>query len=432
MNILIVDDEQNHRLMLKLHLEDAGHSTNEAANGMEALSLLERFTYDAVLLDMKMDIMDGITTLGMMRQRGMESPVIIITAFSTVKTAVEAMKLGAADYLTKPVDIQALFEALANCTTSNASAEYAPVDGYVFGGVYSATGLGSVINHLKLVAPTDATVLVLGESGTGKELVARSVHDNSRRKDKPYLAINCAALSENIIESELFGHVKGAFTTAVKDKTGLFEAADGGTLFLDEIGELSQTVQAKLLRVLQEGTFERVGDTKTIKTDVRIIAATNKNLKKLSETGDFREDLYFRLAVFPVEIPPLRERKEELPALVKFFIEKHAKRFGKLVKSADDAYLRALKNYPFPGNIRELENLVERSMILTTSQKLEASTLPPLGTKQAVGLSIRNNERELIVKALQKTGGNKSKAAEILEISRRTLHNKLKEFDIED
>ncbi|MGE4266711.1 MAG: sigma-54-dependent transcriptional regulator [Deferribacterales bacterium] len=432
MNILIVDDEQNHRLMLKLHLEDAGHSTNEAANGMEALSLLERFTYDAVLLDMKMDIMDGITTLGMMRQRGMESPVIIITAFSTVKTAVEAMKLGAADYLTKPVDIQALFDALANCTASNASAEYAPVDGYVFGGVYSATGLGSVINHLKLVAPTDATVLVLGESGTGKELVARSVHDNSRRKDKPYLAINCAALSENIIESELFGHVKGAFTTAVKDKTGLFEAADGGTLFLDEIGELSQTVQAKLLRVLQEGTFERVGDTKTIKTDVRIIAATNKNLKKLSETGDFREDLYFRLAVFPVEIPPLRERKEELPALVKFFIEKHAKRFGKLVKSADDAYLRALKNYPFPGNIRELENLVERSMILTTSQKLEASTLPPLGTKQAVGLSIRNNERELIVKALQKTGGNKSKAAEILEISRRTLHNKLKEFDIED
>lgn len=432
MNILIVDDEQNHRLMLKLHLEDAGHTTSEAANGMEALAMMDKAAYDAVLLDMKMDIMDGITTLGMMRQNGIATPVIIITAFSTVKTAVEAMKLGAADYITKPVDIQALLETLENCASSGSACEYTPVQGYVFGGVYSETGLGTIINQLKLVAPTDATVLILGESGTGKELVARSVHDNSRRKDKPYLAINCAALSENIIESELFGHVKGAFTTAVKDKTGLFEAADGGTLFLDEIGELSQTVQAKLLRVLQECTFERVGDTKTIKTDVRIIAATNKNLKKLSETGNFREDLYFRLAVFPVEIPPLRERKEELPALVRFFIEKHSNRFGKLVKSADEAYLRALKNYSFPGNIRELENLVERSIILTTAQKLEASTLPPLGTRQTAGLSIRNNERELIVKALQKTGGNKSKAAEILEISRRTLHNKLKEFDIED
>jgi two-component system response regulator HydG len=432
MNILIVDDEQNHRLMLKLHLEDAGHTTSEAANGMQALELMDNSKFDAVLLDMKMDIMDGITTLGIMRQKGFDTPVIIITAFSTVKTAVEAMKLGAADYLTKPVDIESLMETLKNCTVKGSSCEYAPVQGYVFGGVYSETGLGNVINHLKLVAPTDATVLILGESGTGKELVAKSVHDNSRRKDKPYLAINCAALSENIIESELFGHVKGAFTTAVKDKTGLFEAADGGTLFLDEIGELSLAVQAKLLRVLQEGTFERVGDTKTIKTDVRIIAATNKNLKKLSETGIFREDLYFRLAVFPVDIPPLRERREELAPLVKFFIEKHAKKFGKLVKSADDAYLRALKNYSFPGNIRELENLVERSMILTTSQKLEASTLPPLGAKQTAGLSIRDNERELIVKALQKTGGNKSKAAEILEISRRTLHNKLKEFDIED
>jgi len=431
MKILIVDDEQNHRLMLRLHLEDAGHSTSEAANGLEALSILDTQTFDAVLLDMKMDIMDGITTLGMMRRKGIDTPVIIITAFSTVKTAVESMKLGAADYLTKPVDIPALMDALKLCGQGS-TCEYAPADGYVFNGVYSETGLGHIISQLKLVAPTDATVLILGESGTGKELVARSVHDNSKRKDRPYLAINCAALSENIIESELFGHVKGAFTTAVRDKAGLFEAADGGTLFLDEIGELSQAVQAKLLRVLQEGTFERVGDTRTIKTDVRIIAATNKNLKKLSETGDFREDLYFRLAVFPVEIPPLRERKEELPALVRFFIEKHAKRFGKLVKSADEAYLRALKNYSFPGNIRELENLVERSMILTTSTKLEASTLPPLGTKQTGGLSIRDNERELIVKALQKTGGNKSKAAEILEISRRTLHNKLKEFDIED
>lgn len=432
MKTLIVDDESNHRLMLRLHLEDAGHSSDEAKNGMEALQKLGMNVYDAVLLDMKMDIMDGLTTLGMMRSQGITTPVIIITAFSTVKTAVEAMKLGAADYLTKPVDISQLMEALNKCKSTDIKDKYSPADGYVFSGVYSETGLGSIISQLKLVAPTDATVLVLGESGTGKELIARSIHDNSRRKDKPYLAINCAALSENIIESELFGHVKGAFTTAVRDKEGLFEAANGGTLFLDEIGELSMTVQAKLLRVLQEGTFERVGDTKTVKTDVRIIAATNKDIKKLAEAGDFREDLYFRLAVFPVEIPPLRERKEELPLLVQFFINKHAEKLGKLIKSADAGFIKKLKTYGFPGNIRELENLVERSIILTTTTKLEASSLPSFGSAQDAGLSIRDNERDLIVKALKKTGGNKSKAAEILEISRRTLHNKLKEFDIED
>lgn len=432
MNILIVDDEQNHRLMLRLHLEDAGHVVSEAENGMKALAILNDTGFDAVLLDMKMDIMDGITTLGMMRQRGFSSPVIVITAFSTVKTAVEAMKLGAMDYLTKPVDIEQLMSVLEKCTPENLTCEYAPIDGYSFGGVYSETGLGSIIGQLKLVAPTDATVLILGESGTGKELIARSVHDNSRRKDKPYLAINCAALSESIIESELFGHVKGAFTTAVKDKDGLFAAANGGTLFLDEIGELSQKVQAKLLRVLQEGTFERVGDTKTIKTDVRIIAATNKNLKKLSEKGDFREDLYFRLAVFPVELPPLRDRKEELPLLVQYFIDKHAQKFGKLVKSAEDAYIKKLRTYGFPGNIRELENIIERSLILTTGTKLEAVSLPSFGGNQDSGLSIKDNERDLIVKALKKTNGNKSKAAEILEISRRTLHNKLKELDIEE
>jgi two-component system response regulator HydG len=431
MKILIIDDEKNHRLMLKLHLEDAGHSTAEAGNGLEGLQMLEAESYDLILLDMKMDVMDGLTFLGMMNRKGLSIPVIVITAFSTVKTAVESMKLGAADYLTKPVDIPQLITAV-NSVSSDMPASFAPADDYLFSGIYTREGLGSIIDQLKLVAPTDATVLILGESGTGKELIARSVHDNSRRADKPYLAINCAALSENIIESELFGHVKGAFTTAVKDKKGLFEASDGGTLFLDEIGELSQNVQAKLLRVLQEGCFDRVGDTRTIKTDVRILAATNRNLKKLSEKGEFREDLYFRLAVFPVEIPPLRERKEELEPLVKFFIEKHASKLGKLVKSADPAYIKRLRTYNFPGNIRELENIVERSLILTTGAKLEASTLPPLGTSTEGGLSIRNNEKELIVKALKKTGGNKTKAAEVLQISRRTLHNKIKEFDLED
>lgn len=431
MKILIVDDEKNHRMMLNLHLADAGYATDEAENGLQALEKLEQDSFDLILLDMKMDVMDGLTFLGMMNRRGLSVPVIVITAFSTVKTAVESMKLGAADYLTKPVDIPQLMETVKKAASSGSPA-FTPADDYTFGGVYAAEGLGSVIEQLKLVAPTDATVLILGESGTGKELVARSIHDNSRRAAKPYLAINCAALSENIIESELFGHVKGAFTTAIKDKKGLFEAADGGTLFLDEIGELSAGVQAKLLRVLQEGCFERVGDTRTIKTDVRILAATNRNLKKLSEKGDFREDLYFRLAVFPVDVPPLRERKEEIAPLVQFFIEKHAEKLGKLIKSADPSYIRKLSVYAFPGNIRELENIVERSIILTTGTKLEPVTLPNLGGGKDGGLSIRDNERELILKALKKTGGNKTKAAEVLQISRRTLHNKLKEFDIED
>ncbi|PLX70623.1 MAG: sigma-54-dependent Fis family transcriptional regulator [Denitrovibrio sp.] len=431
MRVLIVDDEKNHRLMLKLHLEDSGHTAVEAENGLKALQTLENEPFDVILLDMKMDVMDGLTFLGMMNRKGFSIPVIVITAFSTVKTAVESMKLGALDYLTKPVDLTQLMEALSNVKESSSDV-LTPADNYKFSGLYSEDGLGNTIEQLKLVAPTDASVLVLGESGTGKELVARSIHDNSKRSQKPYLAINCAALSENIIESELFGHVKGAFTTAVKDKAGLFEAADGVTLFLDEIGELSLNVQAKLLRVLQEGCFERVGDTRTLKANVRIVAATNRDLKKLSEKGEFREDLYFRLAVFPVDVPPLRERKEEIAPLVKFFIEKHADKLGKLIKSADPAFIKKLSQYSFPGNIRELENIVERSIILTTGTKLEAATLPALGAGKDGGLSIRSNEKDLIVKALKKTGGNKTKAAQILQISRRTLHNKLNEFDLED
>jgi len=432
MKILIVDDEKNHRLMLKLHLEDAGHKTSEAENGLLALEKLEKNKFDIILLDMKMDVMDGLSFLGMMNRKGLTTPVIVITAFSTVKTAVESMKLGAVDYLTKPVDIPQLMDAISKVNIDTSGETLIPVDNYKFGGIYTKGGLGSIIEQLKLVAPTDATVLILGESGTGKELVARSIHDNSKRATRPYLAINCAALSENIIESELFGHVKGAFTTAVKDNKGLFEAADGGTLFLDEIGELSLNVQAKLLRVLQEGCFERVGDTKTIKTDVRIITATNRSLKKRAESGEFREDLYFRLAVFPVEVPPLRDRKEEIAPLVKFFIDKHAAKLGKLIKSADPAFIKKLSAYGFPGNIRELENIVERSIILTTGTKLEPATLPAFGESKTGGLSIRDNEKDLILKALKKTGGNKTKAAEVLQISRRTLHNKIKEFDIEE
>ena len=349
-----------------------------------------------------------------------------------MKTAVEAMKLGAADYLTKPVDTEQLLEIVDSVSETTEKPEVPYTEDYHFTGVYSQSGLGKIIEQLKMVAPLDATVLITGESGTGKELIARSVHENSPRKDGPFVSVNCAALNENLIESELFGHMKGAFTGASANKEGRFEIADGGTIFLDEIGELPSSVQAKLLRVLQEQTFERVGGTKTIKVDVRIITATNRDLLKEVDKGDFREDLYFRLAVFPVHLPPLRERKEEIPLLVDYFIEKYADKFGKLIKGAEAEFLTKLKKYSFPGNIRELENIIERSIILNKGDKLSPMSLPEL--KSANGspgtLDVRENERDLIRKALEKTGGNKTKAAEILGISRRTLHTKINEYDL--
>ncbi|MCD8493740.1 MAG: sigma-54 dependent transcriptional regulator [Geovibrio sp.] len=430
--ILIVDDESNHRLMIKLHLEDNGYKTEEAANGAEALIKLDDFEPDAILLDMKMDIMDGLTFLTHVSRRGLTVPVIVITAFSSVKTAVEAMKLGAADYLTKPVDIDHMLETVAKTLIEKTvipPLEYA--EEYSFEGVCSADGLGKIIEQLKMVAPLNATVLILGESGTGKELIARSIHANSPRKNKPFIAVNCAALNENLIESELFGHMKGAFTGASANKEGRFELADGGTIFLDEIGELPPQVQAKLLRVLQDRTFERVGGIRTLTTDARIVAATNKDLKTLSERGEYREDLYFRLSVFPVNLPPLRERNQEIEPLVNFFISKYAQRFGKLIKGAERSYIDKLKKYPFPGNIRELENIVERSVILSKSERLTPDTLPPLENRNGCGsLDMRDNEKDLIIKALEKTGGNKTKAAEVLGISRRTLHSKINEFGI--
>lgn len=430
--VLIVDDEANHRLMLKLHLEDSGYKTEEALNGADALIKLDDFKPDIILLDMKMDIMDGITFLGHLSRKDFSVPVVVITAFSSIKTAVEAMKLGAADYLTKPVDIDHMLEVVSKTVgdkTVVPSLEFA--DDYTFEGVYSSGGLGKIIEQLKMVAPLNATVLILGESGTGKELIARSIHDNSPRKNKPFIAVNCAALNENLIESELFGHMKGSFTGASANKEGRFELADGGTIFLDEIGELPQQVQAKLLRILQDKTFERVGGVKTLTTDARIVAATNKDLKALSEKNEFREDLYFRLSVFPVNLPPLRERVQEIEPLVNYFISRYATRFGKLIKGTDKTYIEKLLRYSFPGNIRELENIVERSVILAKTDRLTADTLPPLETKITGGsLDIRDNERELIIKALEKTGGNKTKAAEVLGISRRTLHSKINEFYI--
>lgn len=434
--VLIVDDEQNHRLMLKIHLEDAGYEVVEAENGLDGLYLVEENEFYAILLDIKMSVMDGLTVLSKLKEKGLDIPVIMITAFNNVRTVVETMKLGAVDFITKPVDIELLLKSLANLENSITTKreDITISNDFEFEGVYSEEGLGKIIDLLKMVAPTDASVMIYGESGTGKELVAKAIHKNSNRRERQFLAVNCAALNENLIESELFGHEKGAFTGATNLKKGKFELADGGTIFLDEIGEMPLSTQAKLLRVLQEREFERVGGVKTIKTDTRIIAATNRDLEAMVKSGDFREDLYFRLNVFPVKLPPLRERKSEIPLLVDFFLKKYSMRFSKVIKGYTEDFLEKLSSYDFPGNIRELENIIERCIILCTSDKLGIELLPDFKPSEGIRahiLDVKENERQLIITALKETDNNKSKAAKILGISRKTLHNKIKEYNIE-
>nr|WP_281381112.1 sigma-54 dependent transcriptional regulator [Desulfurispira natronophila] len=444
---MIVDDEANHRFMIRTHLEDEPcYEVYEAENGQEALDVLAQQSIDIILLDMKMAVMDGLTFLAQARKQGYMTPVVIITAYSTVRNAVEAMKLGAVDVLSKPIDMDELLallgRILSNTDQAEPSAECSTK--YSFPGVYSEDGLGKVLDLLEMVAPTDASVLILGESGTGKELVARSIHENSPRSQGPFQAVNCAALSENLVESELFGHEKGAFTGAAATKKGRFEVADGGTLFLDEVGELTAGAQSKLLRALQERLIERVGSTRSLAVDVRIIAATNRDLYDMVQQGSFREDLYFRLNVFPVELPPLRERPSEIPLLAKHFVKSSAKRFNKVVSGCSDGFLHKLCNYRFPGNVRELENLVERAIILCRGEVLEEQHLPQLqenssgeskGSSEASSApqsgSIREQQRRLIEEALEKAGGNKSQAARALGIARRTLHYKIKEYGLE-
>lgn len=433
--ILIVDDEKNHRLMLKIHLEKSGYSILEAENGFEALTVLnEDKSIDAIVLDIQMDVMDGLSFLSKAVELGELKPVVMVSAFDNVQYAVKSMKLGAVDYLTKPVDIEQLKDILSKLIDKkgeNNSEKYSFAEDYNFDGIYSEHGLGRIISMLKMVAPTDATVLIIGESGTGKELIAKSIHDNSPRAKYPFIAVNCAALNENIIESELFGHEKGAFTGAISQKKGKFELADKGTIFLDEIGEMPLHTQVKLLRIIQEREFERVGGEKPIKVNVRIVAATNRDLKKMVESGDFREDLYFRLNVFPVNIPPLRERPEEIVMLAEYFMKKFSEKTGKYIKGLSQDFLIKIKNYDFPGNVRELENIMERCVILARGEILEGSLLPDFGFTKEKELGIKSNEKQLIIKALADAKYNKTKAAEILGISRRTLHNKIKEYDLE-
>ncbi|MBL9037490.1 MAG: sigma-54-dependent Fis family transcriptional regulator, partial [Archangium sp.] len=435
--ILVVDDEPNARTALKMLLAEEGYEVAEAADGAEALQAMERFAPAVVLTDVRMPNLDGLAFMQQARAAGTDAVFVVMTAFGTIEMAVEAMRAGAESYLVKPLDVKAVLVVLEKALekrrlTRDAEQLRSRVRERfrIPNIVGDAPELQAVFDVITRAAPTKATVLILGESGTGKELVAQALHEASPRKDKPFIKVNCAALSESLLESELFGHEKGSFTGAAGRREGRFELADGGTLFLDEVGEISLSLQVKLLRVLQSREFERVGGTQTVKVDVRLVAATNRDLAAEVKAGRFREDLYYRLNVVAVTLPPLRLRKGDLPALVSHFLEKFTKAYGKEVKGLAPGTLNALLAHSWPGNVRELENAIERAVVLTPGDQLTADDLPPsLSGPRAQepsasgslipGASMAVIEREAILKTLELVNGSTARAAEVLGISIR-------------
>ena len=432
--VLIVDDDEAHRGMLCMLLKTWGYDVDEADDGDTALSKVREKSFDAVLTDVRMGRVDGITTLREILSYNPSLPVILMTAYSSVQTAVEALRVGAYDYLIKPLDFDALKNTLARAIEhSRLSVENREL----------RRQLAEVPKST--VAPTDATVLVTGESGTGKELVARALHAGSPRAQKPIVTVNCAALAENLLESELFGHERGAFTGADRRREGRFKQADGGTLFLDEIGEMPIGLQAKLLRALQQGEIQRLGSDRSEHVDVRVIAATNRDLRKEVANHNFREDLYFRLNVITIEIPPLRKRTDDIPLLAAHFLSHFEERNRKNIKGFSPQAMDQMLHYSWPGNVRELENAVERAVILCTGDLITEKELPfsiseeemaaaKAGEKEGgtslAGLPLEEVERKAIEETLKMTKDNKSEAARTLGITRATLHNKLRKYDI--
>jgi two-component system, NtrC family, response regulator len=446
--ILVVDDEQNARTALRAILSEEGYEIAEAADGEEALAALADFAPDLVLCDVRMPKMDGLTLLRRAKEQGAPAVFVMMTAFAQVETAVEAMRAGAENYLLKPLEVGSVLVFIEKALEKRLLSRDAQQlrervrERYRLDGmVGEAPELQAVYDVIRQAAGTKATVLVLGESGTGKELIAQALHEQSPRKDKPFIKVACAALSETLLESELFGHERGSFTGAAGRKEGRFELADTGTLFLDEIGEISPATQVKLLRVLQQREFERVGGTQTLKVDVRVVAATNRDLAAEMKAGRFREDLYYRLNVVSVTLPPLRRRKGDIPALVSHFIQKYAKAYGKEMKGLAPGTLNALLSHDWPGNVRELENAVERAIVLAKGTDLTADDLPPSlrgprpTTRDAEslvpGATMEQIEREAILRTLELVGGSTTRAAEILGISVRTVQYRLKEFGTE-
>lgn len=442
--ILIVDDDQGMRDYLEIMLSREGYDVHAVHGGKEALTLCRKYTFDLVITDLKMSGIDGIDLLKSLKEISPGTMTILITGYASGETALAAMKEGAYDYLEKnfePENLKSLVrDALNKKGVSEEDAQFMKdvKSSVSFGGMTGKSKeMLKVYSLVRKMADTVANVLILGESGTGKELVARAIHENSSRKDGPFVPINCGGIPETLLESELFGYMKGSFTGAYADKPGLFEVAHGGTVFLDEIGELSPFLQVKLLRVVQEKTFRRIGGARDISVNVRIISATNRDLEELVKRGAFREDLFYRLNVIPVEIPPLRERKEDIPLLVDYFIERYAREYNKEIKKISPYAMGLLVEYPFPGNVRELENIIERSVALETTniilpERLEMDTVgsvafPSTGDFEIPDEGIDLNEevarfeRTLMKKALQRTGGSKTKAAKLLRVSLDSL-----------
>jgi len=452
--VLIVDDEKNYPLILSAVLQEEGFETFTANSGREALDILSNTDIDLVLTDMKMPSMDGIELLEKIKKKDKELPVIMMTAYGTVDKAVEAMQKGAYSYILKPFDNDRLVIyvnkaiGMYRVVKENRQLRDAVKLQYSFGNIIGKSKvMQDVFETIRKVAPVTTTVLIEGESGTGKELVAKSIHFNSLRRDKPFVAVNCSALAENLLESELFGHEKGSFTGAIAMKKGRFEMADGGTLFLDEIGELSQNLQVKLLRVLQEKIFERVGGIKPISVDIRIIAATNKKLKNEMLEGRFREDLYYRLNVVHIVLPTLRERQEDIRLLADHFIAKYSdeRKSDIAIAGFDQEVERLFYDYGWPGNVRELENVIERAMVLCQSNKIRVADLPKefknsvYNTLHFEGIpsdakldeTLAMVEKKMIERALKLTDNVQSQAAELLGIGKSGLNWKIKKFKLD-
>lgn len=452
-SILVVDDDNTHRFMLRAMLKEWGLPSEEADDGSTAVAAVRKKPFDAILMDVRMVHMDGMEALKQIKAYNPAIPVIIMTAYSSIDSAVSAIKKGADDYLTKPLDFDklklTLTRTLDHCQIADKNiksqqqkrpaSQKTTIDHC--GIIGDSQKMRKLLDMISYVAPTDATVLITGASGTGKELIAKALHKNSARKDKPFITVNCAALVENLLESELFGHEKGAFTGADRQRDGKFIQADGGTLFLDEISETSQAMQAKLLRVLQEHELQRVGGGETLAIDVRVLAASNRNLQTEASSGSFRHDLYYRLNVITLHVPPLKDRKHDIPLLATHFMDKFATKNNRTILGITPGCMNMLLRYSWPGNIRELENAIERGVILMRSDYLDEASMPiPIQTYSEQESTVQSAtpapaslaaaEKIVIQKTLKESDGNKSETARRLNITRKTLLSKLKKYKI--
>lgn len=450
--ILVVDDDPGHLVSVRTIIRSWGYGVETADDGSVAVDMVKSTPMDLILMDVRMTQMGGIEALRQIKVYNPTIPVIIMTAYSSVDSAVEAIKSGAYEYLIKPLDFEVLKLTIERASEhaglkeeNRALKEHLQSDYDIANIIGRSQPMKKLIEMMSMVAPSEATVLITGDSGTGKELIARSLHFNSPRKDKPLVVVNCAAITETLLESELFGHEKGSFTGADKRREGRFMQAASGTIFLDEIGETSSTMQAKLLRVLQEKEIQRVGGEETLKVDVRIVAATNRDLEKEVAEGNFREDLFYRLNVMPLNVPPLKERREDVPLLAQHFLTKFSDKNRKAIKGLVPLAMDMLVNYDWPGNVRELENAIERAVILATGEHITEAQLPlniteqyedleirPTGTTQILDgtHSLEDIEKEAILAALNGSNGNKAEAARRLGVTRKTLHNKLKSYGL--